>query len=116
LAPGSPVAGKAYFISQGEPMNCWGWIDEVLALADAPLVKKKISYRAAYALGFLLEGIWGLTGRKDDPPMTRFLASQLATSHYFDISAAKRDFGYSPRVSTEEGMRRMQASWSKNDQ
>jgi nucleoside-diphosphate-sugar epimerase len=116
LAPGSPVAGKVYFLSQGEPVNCWGWINEVLAQADAPLVTKRISYRAAYALGFVLEGIWGLTSLKDDPPMTRFLASQLATSHYFDISAARRDFGYSTRVSTEEGMRRMKASWAKNDQ
>ncbi len=111
LSLGSPVAGKAYFLSQGEPVNCWGWINEVLALADLPPVKKRISYRAAYALGFALEGLWKLTGRTSDPPMTRFLASQLATSHYFDITAAKNDFGYSPRISIEEGMRQMRASW-----
>jgi nucleoside-diphosphate-sugar epimerase len=41
--------------------------------------------------------------------MTRFLAAQLATSHWFDISRAQHDFGYEPRVSTAEGMRRLEA-------
>jgi nucleoside-diphosphate-sugar epimerase len=47
--------------------------------------------------------------------MTRFLAAQLAKSHWFDISAAQRDFGYQPRVSTEEGMRRLGEWLSRRD-
>jgi nucleoside-diphosphate-sugar epimerase len=50
---------------------------------------------------------WRLSGRTDEPRMTRFLAAQLATSHWFDISRAKTDFGYGPLVSTAEGMRRL---------
>lgn len=100
-------AGKAYFISQGEPVNCWQWIDEVLELAGEPPLEKSVSYRAAYTLGGLLEFVYRVTGRASEPPMTRFVAAQLATSHYFDISAAQRDFGYQARVSTEEGMRRL---------
>ena len=38
--------------------------------------------------------------------MTRFLADQLATSHYFDISRARKDLGYEPRISTEDGLDR----------
>ena len=107
LQPGSSVCGKAYFITNGEPVNCWDWINEILALSGLPPVKKSISYRAAYALGAVLEGIWTLTGRAGEPRMTRFLAAQLATSHYFNISAARRDFGYEPRVSMGEGMQKL---------
>lgn len=100
-------AGKAYFISQGEPVNCWDWIDEVLTLAGEEKLQKSISYRSAYAIGAVLESIYKLLRRTNEPPMTRFVASQLATSHYFNLSAAKNDFAYEPRVSTEVGMQRI---------
>ena len=107
LKPGSPVAGRAYFISQGEPVNCWQWINDILALAVVPPVDKSISLSAAWKVGAVFETIYGLLRLKGDPPMTRFLAAQLATSHYFDITRARDDFGYQPAVSTEEGMRRL---------
>lgn len=110
LQPDSAVRGRAYFISQGEPVNCWHWINQLLALVGLPPVAKSISYRAAYAAGAALEGAYTLLGRTDEPRMTRFLAAQLATDHWFDISRARSDFGYAPRVSTEEGMRRLQAA------
>jgi nucleoside-diphosphate-sugar epimerase len=106
-AASSSPCGKAYFISQGEPVNCWQWINEVLALVGLPAVEKSMSYRAAARIGGACESIYGLFGLSGEPPMTRFLASQLSTSHWFDISAAKRDFGYEPRVSTSEGMQRL---------
>lgn len=102
----SPVIGKAYFLSQGEPVNCWQWIDEVLALANLPPVRKSISFRAAWNLGAVCEAGYRLVGSRREPPMTRFLSAQLAKSHWFDISPAQRDFGYVPRVSTAEGMER----------
>jgi nucleoside-diphosphate-sugar epimerase len=112
LRPGSPVAGRAYFITNGEPVNCWQWINEILALAGLPPVKRRISRQAAWVAGAMLEGVWTVLGRTDEPRMTRFLAAQLATSHYFDISAARRDFGYQPRVNMAEGMRRLE-EWLK---
>jgi len=107
LCPGSPVAGRAYFISQGEPVNCWRWIDELLALAGLPPVRKRMSFSAAWRAGSILETVYGTLRLKAEPPMTRFLAAQLARNHYYDIAAARRDFGYQPRVSTEDGMRRL---------
>ncbi|MBN1910146.1 MAG: NAD-dependent epimerase/dehydratase family protein [Pirellulales bacterium] len=107
LTPDSPVAGRAYFLSQGEPVNCWKWIDEILALAGLPPVKKSISLPAAWRLGAVLEGVWRVLHLPGEPPMTRFLAAQLATSHYFDISRARTDFGYSPQITTSEGMARL---------
>jgi nucleoside-diphosphate-sugar epimerase len=105
LIPGSRVCGRAYFLSQGAPVNCWDWINQILALAQLPPMTKRISYRAAYAAGAMLEAAWQLLRRSDEPPMTRFLASQLARSQWFDITRAKEDFGYWPKVSTEEGMK-----------
>lgn len=113
LKPGSAVAGSAYFISQGEPVNCWQWIDEILGLAGLPPIKKTISLRAAWRVGAVFEFVYRLLGRKTDPPMTRFLAAQLATSHYFDITRAREDFGYRASVSTAEGMRRLGVELSR---
>ncbi|MFN0018592.1 MAG: NAD-dependent epimerase/dehydratase family protein [Pirellulaceae bacterium] len=107
LEAGSPVCGKAYFITNGEPVNCWDWINEILSLAGVPPVAKSISYRAAYAAGAVLEGIWKLTGRLGEPRMTRFLAAQLATSHYYNITAARRDLGFEPAISMAAGMEKL---------
>jgi nucleoside-diphosphate-sugar epimerase len=103
---GSP-AGKAYFISQGEPVNCWQWIDEILALVNLLPVRKSMSLKTATRIGAGYEAAYRLLRLKKEPPMTRFLAAQLATSHWFDISAARRDLGYKPRVATAEGMQRL---------
>ncbi len=113
LEPGSVVCGQAYFITNDEPVNCWQWIDEILALAKLPPVKKGISTRGAYVAGAVMEGLWTLLRRTDEPRMTRFLALQLGTSHWFNIAAAKRDFGYEPKISMAEGMRRLAAELAK---
>jgi nucleoside-diphosphate-sugar epimerase len=109
----STSAGKAYFISQGEPVNCWNWIDEILSLVNMPPVTKTLSYKTASKIGRVCEFAYRALRRSGEPPMTRFLAAQLSTSHWFDISAAKRDFGYEPRIATAEGMRRL-ADWLRN--
>ena len=112
LGIGKPSAGKVYFVSDGEPVNLWEWINEVLEKTSRPPVTRSISYRTATRLGYFLEKIYNWGNIKKEPPMTRFLASQLATSHYFDISLAKKDFGYGPAVNPEEGMNRLIQSLS----
>lgn len=107
LTPDSAVAGSAYFISQGEPVNCWEWIDEILALAGLPPVKRAVSLAAAWRLGLLFETAYRVLRVTREPPMTRFLAAQLGTNHYFDITKARRDFGYEPTVSPSVGMQRL---------
>ncbi len=107
LAPGAACAGRAYFISQGEPVSLWPWLNEILAMVGVPPVTRVISYRMAHRIGAILEGVYRLVGATREPDMTRFLATQLAKSYYFNISAARRDFGYHPRISTKEGMDRL---------
>jgi 2-alkyl-3-oxoalkanoate reductase len=110
LLAGSAVCGRAYFISQGEPVNCWVWIDEVLKLAKLPPVDRSISLRLAWTAGAVLEALHRVVRNREEPRMTRFLAAQLGRSHYFNIGRAKADFGYSPRISIADGMHRL-AEW-----
>ena len=107
LGPGSPVAGQAYFISQGQPVNCWDWINEILRIHHLSAVRKRISFAAAWCVGRLLEGIHTVCGWDSEPRMTRFLAAQLAKSHYFTIRKAQADFGFAPTISLDQGMRRL---------
>lgn len=109
LEPGSEIAGKAYFISNGEPTAIEDLINMILATAGVPPVGKHISLGAAYRIGAVLETVWRLFGMGGEPPMTRFVALQLGTAHWFDISAARRDLGYEPQVSIAEGMKRLEA-------
>ncbi len=106
------ISGKAYFVSDGEPVVLWDWINQLLSRMGRPHISRKISYKNAMRMGAFIEGVYGLFGIKSEPPMTRFLASQLATSHYFDISRAQNDFDYEPLVSHEEGMNRLIQSLS----
>jgi nucleoside-diphosphate-sugar epimerase len=110
LAPGAPIAGKVYFITQGEPVPLWDLINRILAAAGQGPITRSVPAEVAYAAGWLLETIYALCGWLDEPPMTRFVARELTTAHWFDISAARRDLGYEPKVSLEEGLRRLQAS------
>ena len=105
LNPDAPVAGEAYFINEREPVNLWNWIDEILQLANLPPVKKNISAKAAWRIGAVLETIFQWLPASWEPPMTRFVASQLSQSHYYSIARAEQDFGYQPMVSVAEGMR-----------
>jgi nucleoside-diphosphate-sugar epimerase len=107
LGNSSPVAGNAYFLSQGEPVNCWKWIDELLAIAGLPPVEKSISVGWAWRVGAAAEAAYRLLGLRGEPALTRFLAAQLGRSHYFDVGRARRDFGFAPRVSVAEGMQRL---------
>jgi nucleoside-diphosphate-sugar epimerase len=104
LYPGSSVAGKCYFISNGEPLPLWDMVNRILAAADVPPVSRSISPKLAFAIGCLCEGLWSLFRLSGEPPMTRFVAHELASAHWFDISAARRDFGYSPEITIDQGL------------
>ncbi len=104
LSPGSACAGRPYFVSQGEPVVLWKWLDGILKAIGVAPVNRRIPARLGYAVGGIFEALYALFRMKEEPRMTRFLACQLAKSHYFDISAARRDFGYEPRVSTTDGV------------
>jgi nucleoside-diphosphate-sugar epimerase len=110
LGPAAACAGKAYFIAQGEPLDSGEMINRLLDCAGLPPVQRRIAYPLAYAIGALMEWTWQGLRLRGEPLMTRFLANQLATAHWYDLSAARRDLAYAPAVSLATGMARLKAS------
>jgi len=111
--PDSKCNGKAYYISNDEPITMAAMLNKILSCANLPPVNKRVPSGIAYAVGLTLEWLYKLLNKQQEPIMTRFVARQLSTSHYFDISAAKKDFGYRPLVDIEEGMQRLKKSFSE---
>ena len=103
-------AGRAYFITNGEPVLLWEWINGLLTALGEPAVTRRISLGAATAIGGACELAWRVLRRRGEPPMTRFVAAELAKDHWFDLSAARRDLGYEPRVSMAQGTAELVAS------
>lgn len=101
--PGN-AAGKPYFISQGQPVKLWDWINDLYVKTGIEPITKAVPFSIAYCGGAILEAVYTAFGKLEEPKMTRFLAEQLAKSHYFSIANIEKDLGYQPVVSNEEGM------------
>jgi nucleoside-diphosphate-sugar epimerase len=94
--PGHPANGRAYFISDGAPVVLWEWINTLLQKLGRPVVTRKISAKSAYAVGAVMETLWRILPLTGEPPMTRFVATELSKDHWYSIAAARRDLGYAP--------------------
>jgi nucleoside-diphosphate-sugar epimerase len=114
LHPGSPISGRAYFISNGDPRTIQSLFDKIMALNNLPPVKRKVSPGVAYFGGWLLESIYHLMQIQQEPLVTRFLAKELSTSHWFDITAARKDLGYQPDISIEQGFKQLERILPQN--
>lgn len=111
LSHDGPVGGNAYFVSNGEPIAIGAMINRIVDAAGLPPVTGHIPFGVAHAVGAVSEFIYGALRIEREPFMTRFMAEQMATAHWFDISACARDFGWVPRVSMDEGMERLARSF-----
>lgn len=107
LAVGSPIAGKAYFITQDQPLPISEFANRILDAAGVPPVTRRVPLGIAQLAGTLFESAYRLLPLKGEPQFTRFLVHQMSTPHWFDISAAKKDLGYNPKVGLDEGMLRL---------
>lgn len=110
LAPNAACAGKAYFISNGEPIGLWEMVNRMLAAAGLPPVTRTVPVPMALALAWCFETVAKVTRSEREPRLTRFVVSEMSTAHWFNIAAARRDLGYEPKVSLDEGLRRLAAS------
>ena len=97
-------SGKVYFISNGEPIAMADLLNKILASAGLNEINKSVNPAIAYLVGWLLEITYTLLNIKEEPIMTRFVAKQLSTSHWFDLTAAKKELNYRPDVTIDEGM------------
>ena len=101
------AAGKAYFISNGEPLPVHDILSRLLdAYGETPKIRT-VPRGVAMAVATVVEGIWRLLRKRSDPPLARFVVEHLATAHWYDLSAAKNDLGYEPQVSIAEGLERL---------
>jgi nucleoside-diphosphate-sugar epimerase len=111
--PGAPHAGKAYFISNGEPIDVGEMIDGLVGAAGLDAPDRRLPRGLAISAAGLIEGVWRLFRLKGEPPLTKMLVLGLSTPNYFDISAAREDFDYEPRVNMAEGMDRLRAWYTE---
>ncbi len=101
--PGHRAGGRSYFITNGEPVVLWDWVNQLLRGLGHPEITQRVPLPVAYAVGGAMEALWRVLPLKGEPPMTRFVAKEMATDHWFDISAARRDLGYHPLVTMAQG-------------
>jgi len=103
----SEAGGKAYFITDQKPVDLWLWIQNLLAAKNIPWDPRPISSEMAYGVGSCLELLFKAFFLPGEPPMTRFVARQLSTSHTYDTSLAQNLLGYEPIVTMEQGMQEL---------
>jgi len=102
------LSGRVYFISQDDPVLLWEMVDNILKAAGLSPVQRSISGNTAWMIGAALEILYKVFKISGEPRMTRFLADELSTTHWFDIGAAKKDLGYKPKISIKEGLFRLE--------
>lgn len=101
------IGGNAYFITQGEPVVLWEFINRILSKSGLPPVKRRIPFAVAWLGGLFFEAAHSVLAPSTEPVMTRFLAEQLGSDHYFDPASSRDELGYIPAISTEEGLERL---------
>lgn len=110
----SNTLGKKYNISNGEPVKIWKLVERICDELNLPHPKRKISYRTANAIASMLELIYTVIPTHPEPPLTRISVSMMANNTTLDITAAKNELGYQPRVSVEEGVERFLKWWKES--
>lgn len=106
------ASGKAYFISNGEPIRLFEWINRFVTGAGMNPVTRKVPAWLAWTVGSILEGMHKAFMPKKEPRMTRFLADELSTAHWFSLKAAQEDLGYQPIISNEAGFQKvLESTW-----
>jgi len=101
--PGSVASGRAYVVANGEPRPVRELVEAILRAAGVEAHPRRVPLRVAALAGSVVERVWALRNTDDEPPLTRFLAEQLGTAHWFDPRPARDDLGWSPTVTLDEG-------------
>jgi len=108
--PGARCAGQAYVIANGEPRPIRELVLGICAAAGIDVSPRNVPRPLAIAAGVICERVWQWRGASTEPPLTRFLAEQLGTAHWFDPQPARDDLGWQPSVTIDEGLARL-ANW-----
>ena len=104
------VHGNAYVVTNGEPRPVAELLAGICTASGVPAPRLHVPAGVARAAGSLVEAVWRVRPGQDEPPMTRFLAEQLSTAHWFDQRRTRRDLQWAPAVSIDEGLARLAAA------
>ncbi|MCG6535979.1 MAG: NAD-dependent epimerase/dehydratase family protein, partial [Syntrophales bacterium LBB04] len=105
LKPGANIAGKVYFITNGEPRTLESIINMIMDIYGLPKVKRHVPKWLAYAGGWVFEKVYDKLKLKSEPLVTPFVAEEMASTHWFDISRARNDLEYNPEIKIDDGAR-----------
>ncbi|NRB36884.1 MAG: NAD-dependent epimerase/dehydratase family protein [Pseudomonadales bacterium] len=106
LEKDSALDGQAYFITNGEPIAFFDFVEDFIVEMGHPKITKKVPFWLAYSVAAMVEG-WDILkgGTLKETGMTRFAIKYMVTHHYYSIAKAKKDFGYVPKISLAEGIK-----------
>jgi 2-alkyl-3-oxoalkanoate reductase len=111
VSPGAVCAGRPYVIANGEPRPIRDLVAGICSAAGVPFAPRDVPARIARSAGSVIERLWPLV-RDGEPPLTRFVAEQLGTAHWFDPRPAATDLDWHPTVSVDEGLARLATSFA----
>ncbi|MGF7046636.1 nucleoside-diphosphate-sugar epimerase [Paenibacillus sp. DS2015] len=111
LAP-AKACGQAYNISNGEPVTLINVLRQLFIELNQPLNLRNMPYPIAYGLAAILEWKSRISSSRREPLLTRYTVGVLAKHQTLDLSLARDQLGYSPRIDMEEGIR-LFAEWWK---
>lgn len=109
------TVGQKYNITNGVRVNLYDIIEEVMSQLGKPVSFKNISFKKAFFLAKILEQASTLFFSKKEPLLTRYTVSVLSKSQTLNIAKAKRELGYEPQISIEEGLQSFVEWWKSND-
>lgn len=101
-------------VSNGQPRPIGEMVARIVTAAGLEPPRLSVPSWLAVGGGAVIEGLWERSGRSGDPPMTRFLAEQLSTAHWFDQRRTREALQWSPSVTIEEGLRRLEQWFASN--
>jgi nucleoside-diphosphate-sugar epimerase len=101
------IHGRALVVSNGEPRPVGELLAGICAAGGVPAPSWRVPGRLARAAGSVVEKVWTRSGRAEEPPMTRFLAEQLSTAHWFDQRETRALLDWTPAVTLDEGLARL---------
>ena len=107
------IHGRALVVSNGEPRPVGELLAGICAAGGVPAPSWTVPGSLARAAGSVVEKVWSRSGRAGEPPMTRFLAEQLSTAHWFDQRETRELLNWAPAVSLDEGLARLAGHYAR---
>jgi nucleoside-diphosphate-sugar epimerase len=96
--------GRKYHITNGEPIKLWPFIQHLSEQLGYPPPQRHVPRWLAYQVAGMMERYYSLFRPNQEPPLTRYAVGLLATTFTLDITAARQELGYQPKINMEEAL------------